>query len=118
MTLSARKRVVEQYFEGFRAGDHGVVLACLTDDVVWDLPGYRHLTGKDAFDQEIENDEFVGRPTLTVDRLVEEGDVVVAVGSGEARHRSGAVHRFAFSDVFVFRDDRICRVESYLVPLK
>ncbi|HWB71127.1 MAG TPA: nuclear transport factor 2 family protein [Egibacteraceae bacterium] len=116
--MSARKDVVETYFDGFRRSDHRQILACLTDDVVWDLAGYRRLTGKDAFDQEIENDEFVGSPTLTVDRLVEEADTVVATGNGETTHESGQVHRFAFCDVFTFAGDDICRVESYLVPLR
>ncbi len=116
--MSARKAVVDAYFDGFRCSDHGAILACLADDVVWDLPGFTHLRGKDAFDREIENEEFVGSPSLTVDRLVEEADTVVAVGSGETTHKSGEVRRFAFCDVFTFAGDLICRVESYLVPLK
>ena len=116
--MSARKVVVETYFDGFRRSDHKQILACLTDDVAWDLPGYTHLTGKDAFDQEIENDEFVGSPTLTVDRLIEEADTVVAIGTGEATHKSGELHRFVVCDVFTFASAKICRVESYLVPLK
>ena len=115
--MSIRKRVVDDYFDGFRQGDHERILRLLTDDVAWDLPGFKHLVGKVAFDGEIENDAFVGRPTLTVDRLVEEGDAVVALGEGAATMRDGPVHRFAFSDVFTFRDELICRVESYLVPL-
>ena len=113
----SRKAVVETYFDGFRRSDHDQILACLTDDVAWDLPGYRHLTGKAAFDREIENDEFVGSPTLTVDRLIEEGDTVVAIGNGETTRTSGDVLRFAFCDVFTFDGSEICRVESYLVPL-
>jgi ketosteroid isomerase-like protein len=110
--------VVETYFDGFRRSDHPRILACLTDDVVWDLPGFTHLRGKDAFDGEIENDEFVGSPTLIVDRLVEEAGTVVAIGNGETTHKSGEIQRFAFCDVFTFAGDEICRVESYLVPLK
>ena len=116
--MSARKAVVESYFDGFRKSDHQKILALLTDDVVWDLPGFTHLRGKHAFDQEIENDEFVGSPTLIVDRLVEEDGTVVAIGNGETTHKSGEVQRFAFCDVFTFAGDLICRVESYLVPLK
>ncbi len=48
--VAPRKDVVETYFEGFRQGDHGKILGCLTDDITWNLPGYRHLTGKDQFD--------------------------------------------------------------------
>jgi ketosteroid isomerase-like protein len=116
--VTSHKEAVESYFEGFRRSDHDRILALLTDDVVWDLPGYRHLTGKAAFDQEIENDQFVGSPILRLDRLVEEGDVVVAIGDGEATLATGSVHRFAFCDVFIFEDERIGRVESYLVPLR
>jgi hypothetical protein len=32
----------------------------LTDDIVWELLGYTTVTGKDAFDKEIENDATVG----------------------------------------------------------
>lgn len=115
--MSARKDVVEAYFEGFRRSDHGQVLDRLTDDVVWDLPGYAHLEGKAAFDGEIENEEFTGSPTLHLDRLVEEGDTVVAIGTGEGTRRTGETHRFAYCDVFTFVGDRTRRVESYLVPL-
>ena len=115
--MSRRKDVVERYFDGFRRSDHDQILACLTDDVVWDLPGYMRLVGREAFDREIENPEFEGSPTLTVDRMVEEGDAVVTTGTGQGRRRSGEVHRFAFCDVFVFDGDLIGRVESYLVPL-
>jgi uncharacterized protein len=116
--VSPRKEIVGTYFDGFRRSDHEQILGCLTDDVAWDLPGYTHLTGKAAFDQEIENDEFTGSPTLTVDRVIEEADIVVAIGGGEATHKSGQLRRFAFCDVFTFAGDKISRVESYLVPLE
>jgi uncharacterized protein len=117
MDMSPHKRLVDEYFEGFRQGDHERILSCLTDDVAWDLPGFAHLEGKAAFDREIENEEFVGRPLLRVDRLVEEGETVIAIGDGEATRKTGEVHRFAFGDVFTFADGKIRRVESYLVPL-
>jgi ketosteroid isomerase-like protein len=115
--MSQRKRVVEQYFDGFRRSDHARILACLTDDVVWDLPGYARRNGKEEFDTEIENPDFVGSPLLTVDRALEAEDAVVAIGSGEAKRANGEPMRFAFCDVFTFRADAISRVESYVVPL-
>ena len=115
--MSSRTHVVETYFEGFRRSDHAAILACLTDDVVWDLPGFRHLTGKEAFDGEIENEAFAGSPVLTLDRLIEGDDAVVAIGEGKATFATGDVHRFAFCDVFTFAGDLIRRVESFLVPL-
>ena len=51
---------MEAYLEGFWRSDHEAILACLADDVVWVLHGYRTLRGKQAFDGEIENDAAVG----------------------------------------------------------
>lgn len=88
------------------------------DDVVWYLAGYTTLTGKAAYDAEIDNPEFVGQPTLNVERVIEEGDTIAVVGNGEATWKNGQPHRFAFSDVFVFTGDLISRRESYVVTLQ
>ena len=101
--MSAHKAVVEQYFDGFRRSDHKQILDLLTDDVVWDLPGFKHLAGKAEFDAEIENPDFGGRPALDVDRLVEDGDTVVAIGRGAATHKEAGEFRFAFCTVLDVR---------------
>jgi ketosteroid isomerase-like protein len=109
--VSPRKQVVLRYFEGFRRSDHAEVLACLTDDVVWDRPGFERLAGKAAFRAGIENEALVGSAAAAdVDRLVEEGDTVVAIGEGT--HRGDAR-----CDVFTFRGGLVSRIESYAVPL-
>jgi ketosteroid isomerase-like protein len=115
--MAQHKEIVERYHEGFRRSDHAMILALLTDDVAWDLPGFRHLVGKDAFDGEIENPDFSGSPTLVVDRMIEEGDTVVVIGTGVGHRKDGARFPFAYCDAFTFRDDLIARVESYVVPL-
>jgi hypothetical protein len=46
--VTARKRVVERYIEGFRTGDHEMILGCLTDDVTWDMPPHFSLSGSAA----------------------------------------------------------------------
>src|SRR5262249_31352691 len=116
--MGSRKATVETYFEGFRQSDHPKILALLTDDVVWDLPGFKHLEGKQAFDGEIENEAFVGSPILAVDRLVEEAGTIVAIGEGAGTFREGGAFRFGFCTVFSFAGELIGRVESYVVPLK
>lgn len=80
---------------------------------MWVLHGYRTLRGKEAFDAEIDNDEAVGAPTLVLDRLVEEGDTVVAVGHGEMTLREAGPVAFVFTEVFSFTGDRVSRLETY-----
>ena len=82
---SVRKQVVERYIEGFRTQDHELILGCLTDDVTWEMPPYFSLSGKQAFDDEIENPATPGVPQIQIVRLVEEGDVVVAAGTLNGR---------------------------------
>ena len=62
--MTANKETVNKYIDGFRKSDHAMILSCLTDDIEWEMPGAFHLIGKEAFDKEIENDAFVGRPTM------------------------------------------------------
>jgi ketosteroid isomerase-like protein len=115
--VSARGDVVDAYMEGFRRSDKPAILALLTDDVAWDIPGFRHLAGKADFEDEIVNPQFEANPILVVDRKLEAGDTVVCIGEGQGHMKTGAAFRFAFCDVFTFRDDLIRRVESYIVAL-
>ena len=115
--MSENKATVEKYMDGFRKGDHELVLSCLTDDVVWEMPGAFHLVGKEAFDKEIENEAFVGLPMITVTRMTEENDVVVAEGAVRSGRRAGGVLNAVFCDVFVMRRGKIERLISYLMEV-
>jgi ketosteroid isomerase-like protein len=115
--VSRNRRTIERYMEGFRRSDHAEILDCLTDDVEWVIPGMARLAGKEAFDREIENPAFTGRPTITVTRMVEEHDVVVAEGSVQSTRSDGGTLSAVFCDVFEMRDGRIARLTSYLVDL-
>jgi uncharacterized protein len=103
--------------DAFNRTDHAEVLSCLTDDVEWVIPGAFHVTGKDAFDREIENDAFVGSPTITVTRMVEEDDTVVVEGSVRSARRDGGVLNAVFCDVFVMRAAKIRHLTSYLMEV-
>jgi uncharacterized protein len=116
--MSRNKQTVEQYMEGFRRSDHAAVLACLHDDVEWLIPGMFQVKGKEAFDKEIENDAFVGSPAITVTRLTEENDVVVAEGSVRSARKDGGMLNVVFCDVFEMRDGKIQRLISYLMEVK
>ena len=53
-----------------------------------------------------------------MERLIEEGETVVAPHLGEGRLRGGDAFKFAGVTVFGFDGDLISRVESYIVPLQ
>jgi ketosteroid isomerase-like protein len=116
-SMSQNKQTVQKYMDAFARSDHAEVLSCLTDDVEWVVPGAFHLTGKVAFDKEIENDAFVGSPAISVTRMTEEHDVVVAEGSVRTERRAGGSLNLVFCDVFEIRDGKIRRLTSYLMEI-
>ncbi len=115
--MSANKQIVEKYLEGFRRSDHAMVLECLTDDVQWVLPGAFHITGKVAFDKEIESDCFVGSPQITTLRMVEENDVVIAEGTVRTERKEGGFLNLVFCDVFEMERTKIKKLTTYLVTM-
>ena len=82
------------------------------------MPGAFHLVGKAAFDKEIENEAFVGSPAITVTRMTEENDVVVAEGSVRAERKAGGFLSAVFCDVFVMQGGRIRRLISYFMEIR
>jgi ketosteroid isomerase-like protein len=116
--MTPNKETVQAYMDAFARTDHAAVLACLTEDVEWIVPGAFHLAGRAAFDKEIENDAFVGSPAIAVTRLIEEGDVVVAEGTVRSSRKDGGTLNLVFCDVFVMRDAKIRQLTSYLMEIK
>ena len=116
--MTKNKLTVETYLDGFRESDHAKVLSCLTDDVEWEIPGMFHAVGKEAFDKEIENEAFVGRPAITVTRTIEENDVVVAEGAVRCEKKAGGFLNVKFCDVFLMQGGKIKRLISYLMEVK
>lgn len=117
MPESANKRVVQEYLSAFRVHDHARVLATLTDDVEWVVPGAFVRRGKKEFDAEIENPGFEGKPDISCSRLTGEGDVVVCEGKVKTKPKGAPALWLAFVDVFEFRGGRIAKLTSYLMPL-
>jgi len=117
-TMTVNKQTVDRYMDGFRRTDRAQILSCLTDDVEWLIPGGFHVRGKSEFDKHIQDDGFVGSPTITVTRLTEEDDVVVAEGTVRTQRTDGAFLNLAMCDVFEMRDGKIRRLTSYLMETR
>ena len=116
--MTQNKKTVERYMDGFRRSDHEQILSCLTDDVEWEIPGAFYARGKTAFDEQVENDGFVGSPVITVTRLIEDADVVAAEGLVRTQRKDGTFLNLSFCDVFEMHGGKIRRLISYLMETK
>ena len=81
-------------------------------------PVYFTQSEKAQFDKNIEDDAFVGSPTITISRMVEENDIVIAEGSVRIRKRDGGFLKAVFCDVFAMQNGKIKRLTSYLIEVK
>lgn len=113
--MSVNKQTVEEYMAAFRLSDHERVLACLTDDVIWEMPGIYQHVGKEAFDKEIENENFISSPTIQIIKLVEENDIVIAEGAVQGNMKNGNLLDAVFCDVFEMKNGKIKKLTSYLM---
>ena len=116
--MTTNKRAVDKYMDGFRTTDREQILSCLADDVVWEIPGTFSVKGKSAFGSHIVDEGFASHPEITVTRMIEEDDIVVAEGHVRTRRTDGGVISLVFCDVFEMRDGLIRRLTSYLMQVK
>lgn len=116
--MTENKKTVEKYIEAFNKSDHKQILSCLTDDVEWILPGVFHLKGKDAFDKEIENPAFEGKPVIFVTRVIEENNIVITEGTVRAKKKDAEYINLVFCDVFEMKNGLINKLTSYLMEIK
>jgi uncharacterized protein len=114
--VTENQRTVDRYMDAFRRDDHPAILACLTDDVEWVLPGGFHLHGKEAFAGEIVSEGFAPPPDIVVTRMLEASDVVFAEGRVTARRVDGSRIDLAMCDVFEMRGGKIRKLISYIMP--
>ena len=113
--MTPNKQTVNEYMAAFMVSDHQRILACLTDDVVWEMPGIYQHVGKKAFDKEIENDNFIGSPTIQIIKLIEENDIVIAEGAVQGNMKNGNKLDAIFCDVFEMENGKIKKLTSYLM---
>jgi uncharacterized protein len=118
MNTSENKKTIEKYIDGFCKSDHEQILSCLTDEVVWEMPGLFRLEGKEAFDREIENPAFTGSPVIRMDRMTEEADAVVLEGQVQGKKADGTSFTARFCDVFEMENAKIKRLIGYIAVVK
>lgn len=115
---SRNQQAVERYLDGFRTGNREQILSCLTDDITWTVFGAYRVTGKDGYAEHITEPGFSRPPQLTVVRMVEDGDTVMAELTGDVVSDAGDPARLAMAEVFVMRDGLICERRAFVIPLR
>lgn len=112
--MSTRKKVIERWAECFANQDWKTMLTLFTDDVErWEAGAPRRTHGKDEFEKEVLPGPEVDRLAMHVDRILEEGTVVVADGTARVHKKDGTTIHIQFCDIFEFEGEKIRRITAY-----
>ncbi|HKP43733.1 nuclear transport factor 2 family protein [Mycobacterium sp.] len=111
MSEQDNKDVIKRGYEAFTAGDMDAVMNLFDDDIEWVQPGQSSVSG--TFHGKTEVMEELGRLaekslTVKLNRLIAEGDTVVAITEVTAGGETGED-----ADVFTVRDGKTVRAEMH-----
>ena len=122
MNSDRNKAAARRLFELFTASDIDGVLALMTEDSTWLIPGKKELTptaglySKEKIGKLFHRmlDGLTGGLRMTVKSLIAEGDRVAAevISSGDLKN--GRLYRQEYHFLIEFRDGKICAVREYL----
>ena len=121
MGIAANKQVVLDFYEAGARGDMDACFALLADDVKWTNIGSTKFsgtyTGKQALTENLLGPLFSQLKAgiaSQIERLIAEGDFVVAQTSGTAETTDGTPYNNTYCQVIRIRDGQIADVKEYM----
>jgi hypothetical protein len=112
MDETARKGVVERYYEHVDDGDVDALVALFAEDVVYDRPGHDAIEGRDALEHFYREERPLTDGSHELTTVVVEGETVMVAGEFTGR-QDGERVALGFADVHEFDGDLIARRKTY-----
>ncbi|NIJ53002.1 nuclear transport factor 2 family protein [Dyadobacter arcticus] len=93
------KQILEEANAAITKGDYERFLLFCTDDTVWTFVGEQTLHGKEAVRQYMAA-TYLEPPKFMVEKLIAEGDFVIALGKIDMKDVDGKVASYTYCDVW------------------
>jgi ketosteroid isomerase-like protein len=116
--MQSNKEIIRIVNRAFEEGDADKILSYVADDVRWDVMGHSVAIGKEAYRKEIHNENFEGKPVITVKNEIEEGDLLAVEGTVQAKFKGGAGFNAFFFDFYRLENGKIKEMRSYVIERK
>jgi uncharacterized protein len=116
------KATAQRFFDLFSASDLDGVMALMTDDATWRIPGKKELTPtagvytKERIGRLFRRmlDNLTGGLRMTVLSSIAEGDHVALEVTSSGDLKNGRLYRQEYHFIMEFRDGKISAVREYL----
>lgn len=113
----SHKETLQKANAAIMKGDYEGFLKFCTEDTEWTFVGDRTLRGKEAVRQWMAT-TYKEAPKFELDRMVAEGDFVMATGEITLKDEAGKETRNAYCDVWRFREGRMAELQAFVVEVK
>lgn len=113
----SNKDILQRANAAMTRGDYEGFLTHCTDDTRWTFVGERILDGKPAVRAYIQA-TYKEPPRFDVERMIEDGDSVAALGHITLKDDAGKDVRSAYCDVWRVRDGRLASLQAFVVAEK
>lgn len=110
------QHILTQANAAISRGDYEGFLSFCTADTIWNFVGDEVLEGKDAVRQYFTK-TYKTPPQFKVQRLIADGDNVVAMGDISLEDESGKNTTYNYCDVWTLKDGKLHELYAYVVPL-
>ena len=112
--MTDSKVILEQANAAIARGEYERFLAFCTDDTEWTFVGDRTLSGKAAVRAWMAS-VYREPPRFRVDRLVADGNMLVAIGEITMRDDDGTATPHAYCDVWRLRDGQLAELQAFVI---
>ena len=121
MSVENNKRIVQKFYDAGNRGDMDTCFGLISDDIIWTNIGTTSLSGTFTGKQEM-MEKLIG-PLLgqlkqgihtTLQRLVAEGDYVVAHTSGSAETIEGQPYNNTYVWIIRLRDGKFAELTEFM----
>jgi ketosteroid isomerase-like protein len=121
MSAQENKAIVQKFYEAGNAGDMETCFGLLADDIVWTNIGSTSVSGTYRGKPQLMEGllgplfaQLKGGIHMTVERMVAEGDYVVAQTRGAAETLDGVPYENTYCWVIRLRDGQFVELTEYL----
>ena len=106
--------LLKKISEEFAKGNMDFVLPYLAEDIQWNIIGNETITGKEQVLEISKMLQLETFPVITIKNTVAEDNHVVVESTGVATTREGQPYNQTYCDVFLFRNDKLQEITTYL----
>ncbi|MCM8570136.1 nuclear transport factor 2 family protein [Gramella jeungdoensis] len=119
--MGSRKDFIKKINEAFASCDIEFISGSVTDDIQWKIVGDKTIAGRSDFESELGRMKQGGPMEIKVVEFINEKEKTVVEGIVEIKIEPGKYKRYAFCDVYIFKDDnsnKVKELRTYISQIK